>query len=1285
LRQALEPSVARLRPGRRARLALLAVAGAVALVLTVAVGYTLAKASVPEHRAALERLVRSYTGLDVRFRELGLRWGWYGPEAVFRQVELDEPPRVRPVLAAPELLVSFDLWATVRSGELTAARITLMSPDIDLTQDSPAPQAARARAVPGRGRPAAPRAAPAQPRDHARLELLSRWHGGRVDVEGGSIRLPDPSGGEALSLPIGSASLRRAGLSWSATGLCFLPERLGRAARLSLRFSGDPARPASLSGQLRFTGTRLRLAGWRQLVADLPGTQRLLPVEGAGDIELTAGFAHGQLTTSTGKARLAGLALAPATDGGPLELPVLAGRWQLARGAAGLSLTVSRLSLGSASAAPALLTLSASPDLRRLSGDLSGAPLKPVMDIARALAPHLLLPGLTLSGEVRELYFDWDESRPQGRVLSTAATLTGVSLAPSSQAFVLGGLALTVWGSEGELTVAGESGDGSLVLAQAAEHPLTGLAVSQELHVRRGGAGWEITVPRFTLARAGARLSLHGSLHGGPAGQPQIALQGELTGADIPQLAALSGHSTAAFGAVASHLTAGRIEAAQLSLSGPLDQRLLLADPRGFTGSLTVRDSVLSGGDLWPDARGLAARVDWRGADIHAQLLEGSAGAFRFESGQARWNALGRGPTQVTGRVRGRLEDVVAWLRSHPALAAHASQAGELDLAGGARLDLSVRVPSDADAARGAAVKAQVVAVLTDGQLRPMAGLPAISALAGTLRLTDGRLARSTLTGRWLGGPVILHLSQARLHAVPVLTVAGHGTLDAREITLGNLPAESQGLGGTSDWSGELSFVAGGGGQWRAHAEASLAGIASALPEPLAKPAGMPLPLRVAAQGTSSQASLRASLGDRLRSILALKALPEAASGWVIERGDVRLGPGTASLPRESVLRFAGRAARAELPPYLALWQQLRRSPVPPAVRAQMAVSDLAIAGQHYGPVRIGIERRGHLDTLTLDSPALAGTAEWPVPGESADASATLRFARLTLPDVAAPGAAPLVLAALGPAARVTVDDLVWSGHSLGSLSGSLTARLPADPQEARLDIENLTLTGPSQQAQGSLRCRATLCRLTAALTTRDAAASLRDFGFRPELSAAHGTLSAELSWPVAAPAPLAAALEGHVALSLTGGATAVLPAPDRGGTQDGVPFPLLSVPALMAAALVPGSAQDSGPAPLRFASLSGDFEVQGGQARTTNLHFDGDAEILVRGRLGLLSRDYDQQAWILRGGERLPAALRRFGPIQGVAAVWLGLRDLFSGEPGSRRAALHLQGSWDDPIVRPE
>src|SRR5690242_12567502 len=92
------------------QVALLGAVGVGVVCALVFFAYELALARVPQHRAALERLVRAQTGLDVRFTELGLRWGWYGPEAVFRHVELDEPGSSEALLRAPELVVGFDVW-----------------------------------------------------------------------------------------------------------------------------------------------------------------------------------------------------------------------------------------------------------------------------------------------------------------------------------------------------------------------------------------------------------------------------------------------------------------------------------------------------------------------------------------------------------------------------------------------------------------------------------------------------------------------------------------------------------------------------------------------------------------------------------------------------------------------------------------------------------------------------------------------------------------------------------------------------------------------------------------------------------------------------------------------------------------------------------------------------------------------------------------------------------------------------------------------------------------------
>src|SRR5579864_4298186 len=115
------------------RVMLVTLAGAALLAAAAMLAYALAASRVPEQRAALEELLRAETGLEVRFSELRLRWGWHGPEAVFRGVQLGDPGEARTLLTAPRLVVGVDPWRMLRSGALQIDRITLVDPDIDLT------------------------------------------------------------------------------------------------------------------------------------------------------------------------------------------------------------------------------------------------------------------------------------------------------------------------------------------------------------------------------------------------------------------------------------------------------------------------------------------------------------------------------------------------------------------------------------------------------------------------------------------------------------------------------------------------------------------------------------------------------------------------------------------------------------------------------------------------------------------------------------------------------------------------------------------------------------------------------------------------------------------------------------------------------------------------------------------------------------------------------------------------------------------------------------------------
>jgi uncharacterized protein YhdP len=374
------------------------------------------------------------------------------------------------------------------------------------------------------------------------------------------------------------------------------------------------------------------------------------------------------------------------------------------------------------------------------------------------------------------------------------------------------------------------------------------------------------------------------------------------------------------------------------------------------------------------------------------------------------------------------------------------------------------------------------------------------------------------------------------------------------------------------------------------------------------------------------------------------------------------------------------RKARLSLPlsdfqkPPAALLDGDRKARLSLPLRLNLTVDELVVGGQSCTAATVLAQARADgTFELRIDAPELSGVAHSPGGG----APTEVQLDTVVLPRSADPFELATALAALGPEARLSATTVVWQGRTLGSFAAQLRSN------KEGIAIEPLELSGPNGNARGTVRCGAdTLkCHATFELASRDAAATLRDFGFRDDVSARQASLEGELDWPMALRPERSwlSSLSGKLSLALGEGATQT----PRAAT--GVPFPLLAVSPLLLDSRASRAALEDSASPdrLEFAQLTADYELRDGAAFTSNLHFDGDAEIVMTGRSGLAAGDYDYRAWILRGGERLPSAVRRLAAAPHLAAAWLALRDFISGPAdGPGRAELHLGGTWDAPIV---
>lgn len=106
------------------------------------------------------------------------------------------------------------------------------------------------------------------------------------------------------------------------------------------------------------------------------------------------------------------------------------------------------------------------------------------------------------------------------------------------------------------------------------------------------------------------------------------------------------------------------------------------------------------------------------------------------------------------------------------------------------------------------------------------------------------------------------------------------------------------------------------------------------------------------------------------------------------------------------------------------------------------------------------------------------------------------------------------------------------------------------------------------------------------------------------------------------------------------------------------------------------------------FDNISGNFSVQQGHAYTNNLEMTGpSADIVVSGRTGLSTEDYDQIATVTpKITSGLPVASALFGPVGlGVGAVVYIAGELFEDMPkidGILKQQYTITGSWDAPNI---
>jgi uncharacterized protein YhdP len=356
-----------------------------------------------------------------------------------------------------------------------------------------------------------------------------------------------------------------------------------------------------------------------------------------------------------------------------------------------------------------------------------------------------------------------------------------------------------------------------------------------------------------------------------------------------------------------------------------------------------------------------------------------------------------------------------------------------------------------------------------------------------------------------------------------------------------------------------------------------------------------------------------------------------------------------------------------------------------PAQRVDLTIDEVLLRQGSFKDVKLGMVRTPNAWETEVESASLRGSIRVPVDPRSVPISARLELLNLDLEAWDVGGEQTNTVAAdfprqSGPDPRnapglyLDVEQLYISGRPFGHLNAKVI------PDADGLQLKQLKLDGPLVTVKGSGRWSGTaddqFVQLTLASQSPDLGKLTRELQFNTAIEQADMNMRADLRWD-APPlnvnlANLKGTLEFHVG---KGRMTRVDPGVGR-------LFGLLNLGALQRRLTLDFT--DLFQKGYSFDRIDGRFSIGGGEAQAQEVSIVGPAaDLTIKGRTGLLTRDYDQLVTVT---PEISATLPLAGALAGgpVVAAALLVAEQVMGEEVNRliRYQYRITGPWSDPQI---
>jgi uncharacterized protein (TIGR02099 family) len=1308
-----QAAAARPRWRRPLKWLLITVAMVIVLVASLLGAFGIVVGRVPEYRVQVQDWLSDRTGLVVEFRSLSARLRLFGPELVFDDAVVRTPDRQQVLAAAKRGSVGFDIWNSLRNGQLSAGRFSLRSPQISLIRT----REGRIQLL-GQGTlPERPQSEPV---------AIGQLPTGRFKVTDAIVNFRDEFTGRGpWSMSGVSFTLVRSTDSIQLAGKASLPATLGSELQFSANAKGGLQNPRDVISTFTVSGKGLDLSGWADVFPD----EWPAPETGSGSMQISGSLRGPQLTQLTANIDFRKISTelptwsvtlpaaapleqkvdeeledtapqntdtstqAPAVPEPPIAVPVapttqmvsyervaflleanrVEDEWKIALS----DLDVSRVD-APWQAAQINATLSAVPGSSKVSVDADRIVLEnlwPLLAYFPESESLARLRALRASGTLENLSAQMNHAAV-GEPLqySVQAAFEDVSFEPIERIPGLSGLTGKVQANHesGELRIESENMGFELprMFRQAlAARVLTGTVDwkvlddgvsvhSDELRAEtedgKGTASVQVFVPRDGSSPV-LDLAARGE-------ELNVAATRKYVPAHKITPKTLAWFDRAFVG--------GIVRSATFNVKGPTRTFPFRKGEGTFTATAQVENATLAYHEEWLPASGINAELEFRNQGMSVRASSAQVGGLTTKSARADIVDFKENELRIAATTSGDLTAAFEFIHSSPLREALGEQFERIAAKGAMAADVKLFFPIRNMEERDINVTARV----TDATVTHRDIDAPVRALQGSLKIHNSQIAAADLSGRWLSGPFDVTVT-AQDGISSTLNAQGRAAAERLKPLLG-LPAGID-ISGATDWqltttlfSGRASDV----NQPEIHLLADLRDFGLALPAPVGKREGEAGTLEL---DVSFEERDRMLMRGSLNDVRALVGLRRAGGTWQLDRGGVRADGVAASLPAHRGLRIEGTIERFVLDDWLALKGSGPGKPLSEYLRAaNVRVGSFELFGYRWTDLRGILQATPSGWRVDVDGPQAAGQVLIPEP---LTGNAPLRAALEHLVLAKADGVERIEKDTPAdprniPGLDIHVTDLQMGERSIGAVDLK-AARVPAG-----LQFEQMQVSGSSVSAQGRGEWLVTpegvRSSLNATVTSTDVAATLSSLSYTPFLEAKHGEIRADLNWPGGFDDHILEQSSGRISITAEGGQIVNLQ-PGAGRVLG-----LFSVAALpRRLALDFSDLTEKG---LAFDTIHGDFDLREGNAYTDNLLLRGPAaEIGIAGRTGFGSRDYDQTAVVTGNlGASIPVA----GALAGGPAVGAALL-LFSQvfkEPlkGMTRGYYRITGPWDNPNV---